>query len=252
MSPDPWIPWRPRKRGTGTRLFCFPYTGASASIFRLWPESLRPDIDVCPVELPGRGSRLREPPFSRLGPLVDALRDGLRAHLDVPFAFFGHSVGALVAFELARRLRREGAGEPVLLAVSGAAAPQLESHAPAVHDLAEPDLMDHLRRLRGTPTRVLEHGDLIRMMLPTIRADFALHETYRHVDEPPFTCPLVTFGGLDDASVPPHLIRPWRAQTRGPFSAYLLRGDHFFVHAAESRIVAILNQRLPAAATTAA
>ncbi len=160
------------------RLFCFPYVGGGALIFRTWPNSLPATAEVCPVELPGRGTRLKETPFTRLLPLVQALAQALLPHLDKPFAFFGHSMGALISFELTRQLRRLYGLVPLHLFVSAHRAPQLPDPDPPIHTLPEAEFMEELRCLNGTPKEVLEQPELMELMLPILRADFALCETY--------------------------------------------------------------------------
>lgn len=138
------------------RLFCFPFAGAGSLIFHAWPDHLPAEVEVCPVQLPGRGTRLKEPPFTRLPPLVEALAQALIPLLDKPFAFFGHSLGALISFELARRIRRESGLLPVRLFVSACDAPEIPHRGRAVHDLPKAELLTELRRLNGTPGELLD------------------------------------------------------------------------------------------------
>src|SRR5438552_2333015 len=152
---DTWV-LRPRPDPRARlRLFCFPYAGGGASQFRTWAEGLPPEVELCPVQLPGREGRLRETPFTRIAPLVAALVTALRGYLDTPYAFFGHSLGALVGFELARALRRTGGPGPRGLLVSAYRAPDLPDPDPPLHLLSSPAFWDELRRLNGTPPEVL-------------------------------------------------------------------------------------------------
>jgi medium-chain acyl-[acyl-carrier-protein] hydrolase len=186
-------------------------------------------VEVRPVQLPGRETRFREPAFTRLAPLVEAMAEPLRGYLDRPFALFGHSLGALVAFELARRLQRGTGLQPVCLFVSGCGAPQTRSPESSIHKLPAAEFREELRRLNGTPPEVLENDELMDLLLPTLRADFALCETYAYSPGPPLDCPVSALGGLGDDTVSRQDLDAWREQTTGPFRLRMLPGDHFFL-----------------------
>jgi medium-chain acyl-[acyl-carrier-protein] hydrolase len=226
------------------RLFCFPYAGGSASIYSGWSKSLPETVEVCAVQLPGRGSRLLEKAMSRMPELVEAVAQALRPQLDKPFAFFGHSMGATISFELARRLRQEGQAEPVHLFVSGSRAPQARNREPATYDLPEAEFMDELRRLKGTPAEVLEHPELMSLMMPVLRADFALIQTYAYKAAAPLSCPITAFGGLQDEAVSERQLQAWQAQTSAQFSLEMIEGDHFFIHSSQKRLLASLAKEL--------
>jgi medium-chain acyl-[acyl-carrier-protein] hydrolase len=180
------------------------------------------------VQLPGREDRWREPPLTDLSALVLQLGNGLRGRFEPPFAFFGHSMGAFVAFELARHLRRERRPGPAMLIISAARAPQIPDPDPQTHRLPEDELLPDLRRLGGIPSEFLNHPDLIALLLPTLRADLAMCETYVYRDEPPLDCPISAYGGRQDAKIPPELLSPWRVQTTGAFQLRMFPGNHFF------------------------
>ncbi len=226
------------------RLFCFPYAGNGATIFRAWPRSLPDFVEVCPVQFPGRENRLQEPPFTRLTMLAQAAAHGLAPHLDKPFAFFGHSMGALVAFEVARCLRRTERPRPVRLFVSGAVSPSLRLSSPRFYDLPEAELLDELRRLEGTPPEVLAHPELMRLALPIIRADFEVCQTYEYPVEPPLDCPITAFGGLEDAETPREHVAAWQRETNSACETLMLPGGHFFIHTAAERLLRIIAQEL--------
>jgi len=226
---DSWISFRKPGPEARLRLFCFPYAGAGALIFRTWSDGLPADVEVCPVQLPGRVTRLMERPFTQLSPLVEALAQALVPLLDKPFAFFGHSLGALVSFELARRIRRQYGVHPVRLFVSAARAPQIPHRDAPIHTLPEKDFLAELRRLNGTPSEILDHEELMEIMLPLLRADFAVYETYVYSAEPPLNCPISAFGGLQDRRVNNSDLDAWRAQTSVSFSLRMFPGDHFFL-----------------------
>lgn len=226
------------------RLFCFPHGGAGGSIFRLWSKALPPEIEVCPVYLPGREIRLSETPFTQLPPLVQALAQALHPHLDIPCAFFGYSLGALVSFELARYLRKNYDQLPVHLFVASHRAPQLPRLSSDIHDLPEPAFIDALSRLGGTPLEVLQHEELMEVMLPALHADFTVYETYAYTDEAPLDCPITIFGGEQDSLVSRQELAAWREQTRSAFTLNLLPGDHFFLHKYQHLLLQTLSEQL--------
>lgn len=224
-----WLPaWQPKPTAQ-LRLFCFPYAGGGAMFYRTWPHELPPAIDVCAVQLPGRETRLREPPSTQLEPLVHALADGLRPYLDAPFAFFGHSLGAQVSFELAQTLRRQGLPLPGHLFVSACRAPQVPRREPEVHDLPDAEFIAHLVRYGGMPEEVVAHAELMALFLPILRADFTAHETYAYKPGPVLPCGISAFGGLQDHEVWRSDLVAWRVHTAGEFRLRLLPGNHFYL-----------------------
>lgn len=239
-----WIA-RPRPNSqAGLRLFCFPYSGAGASVFYPWSDVLPATVEVYPVQFPGRETRLAEPPFTRLAPLVQAAAQALLPYLDRPFAFFGHSLGALVSFELVRHLRRQRGPGPVHLFVSGHDAPQIPDCNPPIHNLPEPEFVEKLRRLNGMSEEVLENAELMQLLLPILRADFAVCETYRYEADRPLDCPISAFGGLQDAYVSRENLEAWRAQTDNSFSLRLFPGDHFYLNTDRSLLLRVLAREL--------
>lgn len=246
-SPSPtdrWLAYREPNPRARLRLFCLPYAGGGASVYRGWGQSLPADVEVCPVQLPGRESRLREAPFAHWQPLVEALAEVLPPHFDLPFAFFGHSMGALLSFELARTLRRRGGPQPLHLFVSGRRAPQLPAREEPIHQLPEPQFIEKLRELNGTPEEVLQHAELMRLLLPILRADFGINETYDYVEEAPFDFGISAFGGLGDTDVTKEDVELWKTHTRGRFRIRMLPGDHFFVHSGRDLITEALSRDL--------
>jgi len=226
------------------RLFCFPYAGGAAHVFRQWPQKVGSDVEICAVEPPGRGSRMRENPFTNLFELVAVAAPALTPYMDCPFAFFGHSMGAIVSFELARYLRKTGRKEPSHLFLSGCRAPQLTHTRTVTYDLPEPEFIEDLRRLKGTPEEVLAHPELLQLMLPLLRADFAITQTYRYAEEAPLSCPLTIFGGLEDDEATREHLSPWSEHTTGAFSLHMLPGDHFFLHTSQDLLFEVVRQEL--------
>ncbi len=230
------------------RLFCFPHAGAGAALFRAWPKGLPQSVDLCAVRPPGRESRLREAAFTRLSDLVSAALSALRPYLDIPFAFFGHSLGALVCFELARHLRKETGLGPSHLFVAARRAPQRPEPNPPIRHLSDLDFIEEVRRrFNGIPDMVLKESALIELMLPTLRADFAILETYEYVDDDPLGCPISCFGGLQDRESSCQDLAAWQEQTRGPFSLRMMPGDHFFLQGAHQLLLQALSQDLAGA-----
>jgi medium-chain acyl-[acyl-carrier-protein] hydrolase len=232
-----WLCYFKHNPKASLRLFCFPYAGANATVYRSWAEKLPASVEVVAIQLPGRGKRRREPPLTSLSKLVELLGS---VPLKEPFAFFGHSMGALVAFELARLLRREGRALPLHLFVSGRSAPQLNSCHRPLHNLPTSELMQELHQLDGTPTEVLEHPELMEMMLPILRADFSICDTYEYREEEPLACPISAFGGFQDVDVPRQNLEAWSEQTSNSFTLRMLPGKHFFIHSNETLFLNML------------
>ena len=213
-------------------------------IFRRWVDRMAASVEVCPVQLPGRGNRIREAPFTQMTPLVESLAEGLSPFLERPFAFFGHSLGAIVSFELALKLQREKGKLPLHLFVSGRRAPCIPRQDPITYNLPDEEFVEELRRLNGTPKEILEHSELMQLMLPVLKADFEISETYRHSGENLRGCPITAFGGKQDEEVPQDYLEAWQEHTTGPFKQRMLPGDHFFLHASEQLLLAAVNQEL--------
>lgn len=211
------------------RLFCFPYAGGGSSTFAAWSQSLRPSVEVCAVQLPGREGRLAEPPYTEMNALVEKLADVLAPSLDKPFVVFGHSNGGLIGFEFIRRLRRLGRPQPLHFFTSGCRAPHLKDPNGPIYALPDAEFIAEIGRLNGTPADILNNQEVMELMLPLLRADYTLHDLYAYAPGEPLDCPITAFGGeADDQATLPQLIE-WRAQTRGQFNLHMLPGDHFFI-----------------------
>jgi medium-chain acyl-[acyl-carrier-protein] hydrolase len=223
------------------RLFCFPYSGAGASIFRTWAAPLAPHIEVIAIQLPGRENRRKEPLFSNLPSLIQALTPILLPYIDRPFMFFGHSVGALISFEVARQLRRCEHPCPLQLIVSGRSAPQFPASTPPIHQLPHADFLEELQRYNGTPAIVLNNADLMNVFIPILRADLAMNETYVYEPEAPFDFPIAAFGGRQDMQVSQAALSAWGEQTNTNFCLKLLPGNHFFLKDQQSEILQFIS-----------
>jgi medium-chain acyl-[acyl-carrier-protein] hydrolase len=241
--PGEWLAARRLNSQVAVRLFCFPYAGGSEAVFKTWQEGLPESIEVCPVQLPGRGARAKESPFSDLRLLVEAAAEALISCMDRPFAIFGHSMGGAIAFELARQLRREYGLEPVHLFIAGRCSPQWLS-GQTMPKLSDADLAAVLERGEGTPKEVHEHPELVKLMLPLLRADFAVGRPEVLRDEPPLDCPMTVFGGLMDLAIPRPCLEGWRELTHGRFLIRMVRGGHFFLRDARSLILSAIATEL--------
>lgn len=228
--PSHWLPLLGSNPQAKTRLFCFAYAGAGISVFHNWSKVLSPEIELCPIQLPGRGPRRQEEPMRRLSAVVHALVPLIQEQSDCPFAFFGHSLGALLAFEVTRALRKISGPEPVHFFVSAARAPQLPDVDMPLHRLPDERLQAEVRRLQGTPEAILQDPQLMASLLPVLRADFALLETYLYTQDDPLELPITAFGGLQDQKVPQTALAAWREQTQQTFTLQMFPGNHFFLH----------------------
>ena len=245
MNPlNKWLPFVHPNGRAAIRLFCFPYSGAGASIFLEWHRILPDFIEVMPVQLPGREDRIGERPYTNITSLIPALAEGIRPYLYHPFAFFGHSMGALISFELARYLRRTAGITPSHLFASGHAAPQVTHYDAPLHQLPDTRFLERLRELNGTPDDVLQNEELCQLLLPALRADFTLCETYRYDNDDPLSCPITALGGLTDPFLSRAKIQAWREQTTGHFALRMFPGDHFYFRKEHSLLLRILAQEL--------
>lgn len=246
-SHDGWRAWLVGQEldpHAGLRLLCLPYAGGAAAVYRRWHDIAPSHIEVCPVELPGRGRRMAEAPFVRLAPLVRTLATSIDPLLDRPFAIFGHSMGGLVAFELARALRALGKPQPAHLFISAATAPGEPTALPPLRGAPDAEVKRELRALDGTPRELLDNDDLMSVMLPVVRADFSVLETYEYRDEPPLPVPLTVFGGAADPVVSPPALNRWRGQSARGCRLQLFPGGHFFLHAAATGVVGAIVRAL--------
>jgi medium-chain acyl-[acyl-carrier-protein] hydrolase len=241
-----WLVFTKPNPSANLRLFLFPYAGGTTLIFRKWHEALPTNVETCSIELPGRGSRLHEPAFATMPPLVEAIAQAISPYLDKPFAFFGHSMGAVISYELSRYLRRWQQVIPAQLFISGRRAPQIPDEELPTYNLPEPEFIEELRRLNGTPKAILEHPELLHLIMPQLRADFAVCQTYIYTPEAPLDCPISVFGGLEDHQVTRPTLEAWREQTTASFSLRMFPGDHFFLQTAVRTLLRILAEELSA------
>jgi medium-chain acyl-[acyl-carrier-protein] hydrolase len=231
-------------RAARVRLVCFPYAGGSASAFKSWDAELLPNIESYGIQLPGRGTRIREPLLSNLDDVVPDVSAAIAPLFDKPCVFFGHSLGALLAFEVNRWLRRERRVSCSHLFVSGRRAPHMLYNEPAKSAMSDEELVQTLCDLRGTSSEILDNPELLEVLLPVLRADFRLGETYRYRDDEPLTCPITALGGTEDDESLDDRLDGWRRHTTGRFAKYLFGGGHFFVKASSREVLQSMRTEL--------
>lgn len=227
---NPWFRCYPVTEPPSARLIGFHHAGGSASLFRLWSPSLPSWVEVVGVQLPGREDRAREAPFRSAVEVVEELAWQIAPLLDLPVYLFGHSMGAMIAFELTRALRRASRPVPAHLFVSGRGAAHLPGLSPGLSVLPREQFIEAVRRFGGTPAEVFAHSDLMDLVLPVLRTDFELHESYRYRHERPLDIPMTAFSGVNDAVAPAATVEQWSAHTTEAFRSCLLPSGHFFVN----------------------
>lgn len=244
-SPTAGNGWRELSSPPATlaRLLCFPYAGGRAEAFRTWPEGLPPHAAVAALQLPGRGDRFEEEPLEGALEVVDEALAAIPT--GSPLVLFGHSMGAIVAFEVAREIRRRNGRLPSVLVVSGQDAPQLIEPPPdPVHALSEDDFVAELARLDGTPPELLADRSLMKLVGPAIRADFAVSERYAYRAEPALELDILALSGWDDRETTIDRVDAWREQTEGSFRHLTVPGEHFFLHTSEPVVLQVLSRIL--------
>ncbi|MBB1062077.1 thioesterase II family protein [Marilutibacter spongiae] len=229
---------------TDHRLFCFPYAGGSAHVFRTWGPLLPPAVDVIAIQSPGKGSRLIERPCQTVEEVVDGVVDAIEPYLDeCPFSFFGHSNGALIAFELSHALRARGLPAPTHLNLSASPAPWTRKPERNCAHLDDAGFIEHLRELDGTPPGVLDNAELLEILLPGLRADFSLGETYRYAHPAKLDVPTTVFHGEEDA-IEAGQIEAWQEAIAPRIRMEPIAGGHFFVHSHAERLTGLLSRQL--------
>lgn len=226
------------------RLFCFYYAGGVASIFRSWQGSLPEGIELLAVQLPGREYRLAEPLLTNAREIAPALADVLSPLLDVPYVFFGHSMGVLIGFDVIRILRARGLREPELLIASGRNAPQFRWRDAGLEQLPDEAFIAAVRDYNGTPEALLAEESLRDLWLPRLRADLTISATYEYVEQRPLDCPIVVLVGEEDGLVSDAGLNGWLSQTTGGVRFFQYPGNHFFLHSAERLVLAKVHAEL--------
>ncbi|HET6143120.1 MAG TPA: alpha/beta fold hydrolase [Candidatus Acidoferrales bacterium] len=230
-----------RRPRAANRLFCFPHAGVGPSVFRGWADQLTSDTEVCLVQIPGREGRLREAPYSSIGALLPGLIEDMSGLLDRPFAFYGHSLGATVAFECALNLRRNLRLEPVHIFVGASQAPQLPwEHSPMRALPEDAFLSEMAERYGALPAEVISDTEMRALIVPILRADISMIEKYVHLPESPLSCDMTVFGGLRDHMVQRHELESWRELTTGRFRLQMLDGNHLFLKSHKDHLLQLI------------
>ncbi|HEX9986180.1 MAG TPA: alpha/beta fold hydrolase [Thermoanaerobaculia bacterium] len=243
----PWLRVVKHNPFASLRLFCFSYAGAGANAYRAWADAPFSDVEIVAVQLPGRETRMREEAFTAVTPLVETLVRELAPYLHrKPFVFFGHSMGALVSFELTRELRRQELPLPRALFVSGRRGPDsaAEPADSVMHRMNDADLIAELRDMNGTSAGVMSDPELLELLLPIFRADFSVCENWQYDDAPPLAMPIHAFGGVDDPGVSEAHLQAWSRQTDAAYTLELFEGDHFYVNHSRGQLLARVDAHL--------
>lgn len=244
MNGSPWIVAHSSVRNPQLRLFCFPYAGGGASAYRKWPSLLPAGVELLASQMPGREARFVEPPLRDLDSVLGHLASAIEPLLDRPFVFFGHSLGALIAYELTLLLRSRGLPMPEHLFLSGRRAPGIPIGRRAFHNLPDDELIQEIRTLSGTSEGVLQNDELMALVLPTLRADFAIHDTYRYREQAALDAPFTIFGGLDDIATTTDNLSAWESLTTRGARLSLFRGGHFFIDESRDEVLAAIDRVL--------
>lgn len=223
----PWLMNCPENKDR-VRLFCLSYAGGGASSYRGWNKELSDDVGVYPIQLPGRENRIAEPALHEMSELVEHISKEIAPYLQRPFIFFGHSLGARIAFELARNVRKKWEIQPCRLIVSASRAPHIAEPNP-LHHLSDDEFVKELGRFSGTPEAVLKNRELMELFIPILRADFTVDETYVYSEDAPLDCPISAFGGTKDSEARREEIEEWMSYTNAEFRLEMIEGDHFFL-----------------------
>ena len=246
MHTNPWlVPIRPNRSAT-LRLFCFAYAGGGASVYMPWAKLLPDDVEIVAVQLPGREARFHEAPLTNLVEVMDGIAHAVGANLDKPYMLFGHSLGALIAFELTRRFVAHARPLPQALVVSGKRSPQMPSRRRPFARLPDAEFIAEIANYKGTPSSILENRELMDLILPRLRADATLFDDSQYRSSGRLPCPIVAFGGSDDAHVNADELLGWGELTE-TFSHHTFIGDHFFIHGQQDAVIAALSDAIRAA-----
>jgi medium-chain acyl-[acyl-carrier-protein] hydrolase len=221
-------------------MYCFPYAGGNAATFLPWQAAMGPEIEVCAVQLPGRGARLVEPPYTSMTELVAALGQVILSNNELPFVFFGHSLGGLVAFELARYCKHHYLPIPKHLFISACSAPRCRDSSPRLHELEDAALVEALKDYNGTPPEIINNHALMELVLPAIRADFKLAEDYEYRPGQTLNVPITVLTGTMDKHISVEQVVSWQEETISNCCIRVFEGDHFFINSNTTAVMDFL------------
>ncbi len=244
-DPTNWVSIDPpRSNLRKASLLCFPYAGGGTVAYHSWKNLIHPDISLLRVQLPGREVRFREKPFTSFSQLTDTLVTALPPLLEPPFIFYGHSMGALIAFEVIRKLRKMGEQLPVHLFISSFRAPHLPDPDSMISELPENQFIERLVQYGGIHPEILMNSELMEMFLPILRADFSVLSSYRYKQKAPLPCPITAFAGLSDPKISVEAIDSWQDHTTDGYNSYFFPGGHFFTTEFHSEMLAHINRNI--------
>lgn len=224
-------------------MFCFPYAGGGASVYRGWNKHFSTEVELYSIQAPGRETRFSEPFVGSISELASAAAQAIQSTTDKPIILFGHSLGAACAYETARALQRAGR-TPELLIVSGRQCPGTVSKRAPISHLTDTQFLQHVRTYKGTPAAVLENEELMELLLPLLRADFALAEHYKPTAEPLLTCSILGLGSTQDEWLDVETLEPWGALTQGGFETHWFEGDHFYLNHHTAKLASLLKEKI--------
>lgn len=245
MTKALWFPYNHSTNSSNLRLFCFGHSGSAASIFRNWQPQFSPCIEIWPLQLPGRETSFSEPLITSLNVLIDKLYPNILPLMEAPFAMFGHSLGALIAFELARKIENSPVKANLRkLFVSACSAPSVLTNESSIHSLPDEAFLETLIHYGAMHPQLLENKDALKVLLPRIRADFSVFETYRYSPVPPLETPIVALAGQHDTVICEENITAWKNHAKESFSFYSFSGGHFYPQTNLQDLCHMINQHL--------
>lgn len=243
MSSSLWFPFCRDISSSKVRLFCFSHAGGVASNFRSWQAIFSSHIEICPVQLPGRENRFKEPLLHSMTTLMDELWPHILSRLDMPAAFFGHSLGALISYELVKKSQKECKSIPTTLFISACLPPHCLKASVPIHQLPDQEFLYRMQGYGGMDKKLLDDPDALKVLLPRLRSDVILFETYQQQFFP-LDIPLVIFGGRDDPSVPQKNLEEWKMYSTGLFATHMFLGGHFYHFTAAEELAKIIEKYL--------